>query len=240
MLFFLNSIIVAQDTITLEGLPSFHSTADLQDASTNPGDVLVHAQVVVSNNTSGIRTYVWERTVNNLPEGWNSAVCDTNQCYLSFVSSREFDLGPGAKGRMDVHVYPGGNPGALPGTPGEAEVHMRIWEKDNPDNFEIGIYTFCVSDGPNSPVNCSTTSTSNLEAQKIQIFPNPSNDFFKLSDNTLVESVQMYNMVGKLVASYKEYSGARHNISGLSNGMYILRLQNSKGVVLKTVKMVKN
>jgi len=240
LMFLLIEVIVAQDTLSLEAKPTFHATADLQDMDTNPGDVVAHAVVIIDNNSSGIKTYVWERIVNELPDGWTSGVCDTNQCYLNFVNTREFELGPGDEGRMDVHAYPGGNPGVLPGTAGEATVHLRVWEKDNPDNFEIGIYTFCISDGPNSPVNCSTTSTSNLEAQKIQVFPNPTNDFFKLSDNTLVEYLQVYNMVGKRVASYRESSGARHNITGLSNGIYMLQMQNSKGVVLKTVKLIKN
>ena len=202
---------------------------------------MVHSLINIGNNTTVTKTYVWERTLNELPEGWSSAVCDANQCYLSHVETQEFDLGPGDIGTMDIHAYPGGNPGVLPGTAGTAEIHIRIWEKDNEENFEVGVYTYCVSDAPNSPINCAeTTSTANLEEEQIKVFPNPTNNYIQLDENSLVQYLEVYNLIGERVANFRHINGVQHDISNLNNGMYLLQLQGGNGTLLKTVKLIKN
>ena len=150
---------------TLEG------SADLQDASTMPGDVVAHGFVV--NNSNSTKTFVWDRVAVDVPTPWASAICDLNNCYLPFVSTKEFELEAGEEGTMDVHIYPGGNPGVLNGaTPGVGTVTIRIYELDNPTNEEFGTFTFTITDG--------VSSVTYIEHEKIEIYPNPELNAFQL------------------------------------------------------------
>jgi hypothetical protein len=65
---------------------------------------------------------------------------------------------------------------------------------------------------------------------QLSVYPNPAGDFIQL--NTESHNVWIYNSVGSLVESIENYNGGRISVGHLSNGMYMIKTNNS------TVKVI--
>lgn len=79
-------------------------------------------------------------------------------------------------------------------------------------------------------ISCSTTlSVSDISNSTIQIYPNPSKDYFIINTKE-VKQVQLYSLDGKLI---KEYSASeKYSVGGLSKGIYLLKIQLQNGKVI--------
>ena len=73
---------------------------------------------------------------------------------------------------------------------------------------------------------------------KINIYPNPGTDLINISSDTDYSNFYLYDMFGKIVIS-ENTKCKTINTSNLQNGIYIYRITNIKGEVLKTGKWVK-
>lgn len=211
---FLTIALHAQVSISIEPNPSY---ATIGAGST---DVPAHAKVKNLGNVTV--TYKWERTVVSLPAGMTSAVCDVNQCYLPVVSAKEFQLDAGEEGTMDVHVYPNGNAGS-------AEISIKVYEVANTANTVTGSYIFSGS-----------TPVQNISENNFSLSPNPVEDAFFLTGNTAaVGKVVLYNIIGKVVRSYNANGSTSFDVSDLTDGIYLVRLEDRSGRALKTLRLVK-
>jgi len=216
------------DTLVVGENPAY-GFAILDDPSTTPDDISVHVDLIA--NGTGVRTFVWERSIISIPSGWESAVCDLNICHLSIVETAEFDQTGGDTTDMILHIYPGGSPGVIDGAmPGTAEVHVRVFEKDNPTNEENIVY-FVTLD--------ATTGTTQLEAQRLKIYPNPVDDVFRITDNTLVKRLRVLNVIGKPALDRKIQNGEQLSVAHLKAGMYLVQMFDDKNEIVKTVRLLK-
>ncbi len=217
------------DTLVVGENPAFGS-AILDDPSTNPDDIAVHVDLIP--NGTDMRTYVWERNIISMPSGWRSAVCDVNICHLTLVGTAEFDQMGGDTSEIILHIYPGGSPGVIAGAiPGTAEVHVRVYERDNPSNEENIIY-FVTLD--------ATTGTTQLEVQQLKVYPNPTTDVFRITENNLVKRVRVMNIIGKPAMDRTIQNGEQLSIAHLKSGMYLVQMFDDKNEVVKTVRLLKN
>jgi hypothetical protein len=73
-----------------------------------------------------------------------------------------------------------------------------------------------------------------LLEQKIQVYPNPANDFINFSENI---NVVVQDITGKQIIMKINCNNL--NISTLPQGLYILQIQDNKGQVLHTTKLIK-
>ena len=163
-------------------------TANLDDMSTNPDDVEAHT--TITNNTNQTITLRWERVTNDTPDGWNTAVCDLNQCYFHTVSEQEFEMQPNESGELIVHAYPGGGPGQLDSAlPGNGTVELKIVNVDDETDFIMGVFNFTVTGE-------AIVSISDLEKAAISLYPNPTTDFFRLEGSEHVSNLVVYNILG--------------------------------------------
>lgn len=225
------SFIQAQ-SFSIEPIPA-SATADLQDASTTPEDVTAHAEI--TNLTSGILNLSWSRTEVTMPTNWTSGVCDVNYCYGIGESRQDFQLQPGEVGRMDVHAYPGGTPGSLANgaVPGQALIMVKITNKDDATDTLSATYMFDVTGEP------IISSTNDPEVAAIKVFPNPTTDYFELTNaSNLVEQVAIYNILGSQVNQYNAVE-QRFDIAGLPQGLYLVSLLDEENKILKTVRLQK-
>jgi len=71
------------------------------------------------------------------------------------------------------------------------------------------------------------------------VFPNPATTHFELKGVTGLESVSVYNLLGKELVNYKFAEGAIYNVSNLQNGLYLVTLRGENNEVLKTVRLQK-
>ena len=78
-----------------------------------------------------------------------------------------------------------------------------------------------------------------LVADDLKVFPNPTTDYIQISNSTNIKKVVIYNMFGKEVKSYFHYANALHDVSEIKAGMYIVKMLDEKNKVVKSVKLNK-
>ncbi len=71
-----------------------------------------------------------------------------------------------------------------------------------------------------------------VEINDINVYPNPAGSHIYLTGISEGENVEIYNMTGKLVASFK-YDGGAVDVANLTSGLYVVR---SNGLTTKFVK----
>lgn len=172
----------------------------------------------VKNNADETRTYRWVRTIRSLSEGWETAVCDTNLCYLPFVDSMEFDLSAQLEANMNVYVYPNG-------LEGSAIVEVKVVDVDHPQFTASAVYYF----------NDTPSNTRNKESYRsLQVYPNPTRNIFQVSDNEVVGQVVLFNLLGRQLKAFSYTPGDLYRLDYLPKGTYMVQLRDRQGKPLVT------
>ena len=209
-----------QDFAILEG-----DTNTLHITEFEPGvnDYIVHSHVV--NNGAEELNLKWVRTEIDFPEGWESAICDINLCYLNWVDSVDFNLEPAVEGRMDAHFYPN----EIFGT---GIIHLLIKNLNNPSENIEGVYIFQAE---------KLTSNGTVEADfsSLKVFPNPTSQFFMLNNPGSAKKIEVINVVGRKVKSFDVIRGSQYDISELQDGYYIIKMTDARGKMLRSVRLSK-
>ncbi|MCB0631883.1 MAG: T9SS type A sorting domain-containing protein [Saprospiraceae bacterium] len=175
----------------------------------------------VKNEADETRTYRWIRTIRSLSDGWETAVCDTNLCYLPFVDSMEFELSAQLEANLNVYVYPNG-------VAGSAVVDVRVVDVNNPEYSATASYYF--NEQP-------SRTRQKQRLQQVRVYPNPTPGIFRLSDHEQIRQVVIFNLVGRPVHSFTYSPGDSYDISKLPKGTYMVQLQDKQGQILVT-KMI--
>ncbi|MDZ4682840.1 MAG: T9SS type A sorting domain-containing protein [Saprospiraceae bacterium] len=179
-----------------------------------------HAEAINnSNNTLQVR---WTRKVISITEGWQSAICDKNQCFFPSVSSQPFEFLPNEAARLDVHVYPNDFVGA-------AVIEVTLVNTQDTTQSVTGVYFF--NQVPNGTVDASF--------QAVKVYPNPTQGLFTISDADQVERVDIFDLAGRTVKQFQYGGGQWYSISDLPQGSYIVRLLGGTGQTLVTRLMNK-
>ncbi|MDC3195599.1 T9SS type A sorting domain-containing protein, partial [Flavobacteriaceae bacterium] len=87
----------------------------------------------------------------------------------------------------------------------------------------------------------ATAGVNDNSIINVSVYPNPSNSDWKFrTPNTVINSVEVFNLLGKRVASQKSNNNTEVSIStqGLTSGIYIARITTEQGT--KSVKLIKN
>jgi hypothetical protein len=76
----------------------------------------------------------------------------------------------------------------------------------------------------------------NILSSKVSVYPNPSNGVLNVNipSDILASNVSIFDVTGKQVKIFKSFSKSL-DISSLSTGIYILKIDTNKGVVSKKV-----
>ncbi|MEL6988436.1 MAG: T9SS type A sorting domain-containing protein [Bacteroidota bacterium] len=92
-----------------------------------------------------------------------------------------------------------------------------------------------------SEFNASFGNEIELEEiyNNIKVFPNPAQSYFSVSENNVVLQVEVYNLLGRKLKSFKMEAGMKYDVSDLNKGMYLVRLLDSKEKVVKTLRLQK-
>lgn len=84
-------------------------------------------------------------------------------------------------------------------------------------------------------VTCLPVSVSNNIEERINIYPNPSNDYIFIDSKDKIERVILYDINGRLISNHKDQ---RVDISELSDGIYIVEIKIGDSLYRK--KVMKN
>jgi len=181
-------------------------------------DTDVPAHSTMTNNATEERTYLWERHVMSITDGWESAVCDKNNCYFPGVGSKEVTLAADEEGTMDIHVYPNGFEGA-------AVIMMTFTDIADTTITASNMYYF----------NSNPLSTNGVQVEKISMYPNPTNGLFSLSsNNNVIKELVVYNLAGSPVKRFDTDSNRYFDIADLPRGNYLVRMLGEEGATLMT------
>lgn len=188
----------------------------------------ITAKGFIKNESEDTVTVMWKRNIIELKDGWETAVCDKNLCYVpsygetSAADGTNLVLAPGEESNFDVHIYPDG-------TEGSAIVEVTATDITNAENTVTGRYEF----------NQMSTSTFNFKKTDIKIYPNPTVDFISLTDDNQVERLIIYNIVGRPVKLFDANYSNHYDVMDLPTGMYLVRLMGKNDRTIKTVRLSK-
>lgn len=175
----------------------------------------------ITNGSTEAKSVKWIRTVD-LPESWITFVCDTEQCYLPTTDEAVFVMQPGEEAPLKVTFR------ATTLTSGSLD--LNIFDVDNTSDEQN--VTFNVESFP--------VSLTDVEVENIKIYPNPASDYIKISNPEGIETMELYNLIGKKVRTFNVgSSNSTFNISSLPKGMYLIRLLDSDNDILTTKRISK-
>jgi hypothetical protein len=84
------------------------------------------------------------------------------------------------------------------------------------------------------------TTKSSKELVELKLFPNPATNYIGINGNVdAVETLKVFNLVGKEMKSYKVTEGATYFVGDLVKGMYLVQLTDKKGKALTTQRVSK-
>jgi hypothetical protein len=184
----------------------------------------------ISDDTINLK---WTRVIIDMPDEWESQICDFNFCFLPIVYSNYApDLGlespvplaPGGETNMDVHILP-------KGVAGTAEIRIDLSTEEEPETI-LASGTYRITATP-------ATSTRQVARTRLTAFPNPTADYIQLRGAEEVDRIVLYNIVGKEVRSFNAAMGGRYYVGDLPNGMYLASLVNNKKGVITTLRISK-
>jgi len=179
-------------------------------------DIAAHGKA--KNNALQVKTYQWVRTDVSITDGWLSAVCDKNLCYLPTVTSEQFVLGPGEEGTLDVHVYPDA-------IEGSALIEVKVTDVNNANNTATAVYIFSME---------TATSTSEAILGNFRVYPNPNSGVFMMTGTEAAGQVLIRNLAGQEMKRAAVNAGSVYDISELPKGTYMVQLLSKDLQVLAT------
>ncbi|TBN06714.1 T9SS type A sorting domain-containing protein [Hyunsoonleella flava] len=87
-------------------------------------------------------------------------------------------------------------------------------------------------------LNTSTLSTQDYAISKVSLYPNPTKESFTIETNQNIEIVNVFDLQGKLVKTYKDHFTKNYKIHDLLTGVYFVELKSGNSVITK--KLIKN
>lgn len=201
----------------------------------NPASIVLQAEgideiymdiLITNNSTESIDLFWIYEPGQNYPESWKTQLCDINLCYLwdSFSSSPSLPntLEAGQEVKFTIKVQ-NINEG-LPIT-GNSYGILRLFDDPEKTN-EVA-------------ATAGVTATVDFNNDDLVIYPNPTTEFFQLKNDANISSINIYNIVGRMVKTFNHQSGMVHDVTSLRTGMYLVRLENKEGEVVKSMRLSK-
>jgi hypothetical protein len=102
-----------------------------------------------------------------------------------------------------------------------------------------GTYNITFEKGSGDYTFTNVLSNSEHSVSNISIYPNPTNNYWNLSHSTTIDSVELFDVTGKVIQNFKPNSN-QFQLDGslLSNGVYFVKINSALDFAVK--KIVKN
>ena len=170
----------------------------------NPGDEDVEA--------------VWIREVNDLPQGWRSGVCDTNDCYVERGDSAFFTVPARGSAPIIPHVYASRKLG-------DAQLSIRVVNLADRGDNAVATFRFREREAA-------------LPITGTRLYPNPGAETFRITSDVPLGSITLTNMLGKVVRTFPA-DRESYDVHDLPDGIYLAKLTGVDGRVVKTLRYSK-
>lgn len=201
--------------------PNPSDTVTTMDTEDSPA----HGEI--KNVSNGTITVKWERHEIFLTPNITTAVCDPVTCWFPGISSKQFQLQKDSFGQLTVHFYNAGWDPA-PGQAGSGIVHLKLTNVNNPADTLTAVYTYS-----------TLTGTKDLPVANVKLFPNPTTDYFTLSNGDEVASMRVFALDGRVVARFERSPDNTYSIANLPVGNYVLSFEDESGQLFQAVEIHK-
>ncbi len=186
-----------------------------------------------TNNSSTDMEVEWARVTNDLPDGWLAFICiEGGSCYNSTTDAspagEDWVIPAGESRWLEVQF----RADAVNGTAveGTGTVVLSMTDKNNANNTASATWVGTASVSP----------VKDLEQEDIKIFPNPASNFIKLSNSSIVEQIEVFNLIGRKVKTFFDVAeGSLYNIADLPKGIYMIRMLDADNETLVTKRISK-
>ena len=74
---------------------------------------------------------------------------------------------------------------------------------------------------------------------RISVFPNPTSDYFAISDSENISQLLVFNLVGKEMRKFEVTEGEKYDIGDLPNGMYLIQFIGKDRKIINTQRIRK-
>jgi hypothetical protein len=173
-------------------------------------DHAVNNEILNGTSDATDTVFTWTR-IEDIPTGWETAVCEDELCYPTSKNSNDVFLGAGKSMKFKLNFYAWGIRDCGSGK----IVIVSKKNSDNRDTFDTEV--------------CSFNSASVKEVNKVfSVYPNPATNFItvKTSINGML-TLKIYDILGSLKETVTVMNGDRVDISGLNRGAYILKIDGN-------------
>ncbi|MEZ5012781.1 MAG: T9SS type A sorting domain-containing protein [Chitinophagales bacterium] len=204
-------------------------------------DIIQEVHITL-HNAGDHQTMTWKRTINDIPAGWTSSVCDFNLCWspVADAPSYFFEAPGDTSGtvyvKFDARNY---HDGAFDPVPGCGTVEVVFYSVTDSANYNaVGVFNAKLG-----VENCGDAIFySPLLDNSFLVYPNPANGEINIiaSNSADVRSVEILNIVGKAVFTTGWQTGNGKmslNLGNLPEGIYFVRLLDVSGKPVHTEKL---
>lgn len=194
--------------------------------SGNPNQTDVYYYVHVTNTGNETTDIFWSKRMTNEPNPWTSWICDKTLCWDS-----------------SVNANPLSKPNTLaPGESFDLQVHMNPYQTEGTGDYELKVLdengnTIATVDGEFNISN--TTAVKETNDARLTVFPNPTTDYFEVTETTGLRYVEVFNIIGNKVKTFDAVPKKQYYVGDLADGIYLIRLATSSKKVLKTIRLSK-
>ena len=85
----------------------------------------------------------------------------------------------------------------------------------------------------------NTTAVKDANLTKLTVYPNPTTEYFKVTDIPGLKDIQLYNIIGNKVKTFEAAPQKQYYVGDLTDGIYLVRLESASGKVIKTIRLSK-
>ena len=226
--------LIGENAITLEVGTSYND-AGATAIDNNDGDLSANIIVTGTVDTSTVGMYTITYSATNASENTGSAtrtviIVDTILPVITLLGDNPVSIKVGS-------TYT--DAGATASDNYDGDLTSGITTVNNVNLNTVGTYTvtYNVSDANSNSaqeVTRTVNVVSNLSVEEnsksiLKIYPNPTNNSWNISTSITIQSIQLYDIIGKKVlAIYPKTKDYKINGAKFSNGVYILVLNNKK------------
>jgi hypothetical protein len=212
------------------------ATAEIDGDPSNINEVHIEFHNMGEN-----QAMTWLRTVNDIPVGWKTSVCDFNLCWADFADEPDyfFDAPADTIGtvyvKFDARNYHDGGFDPVPGC-GTVEVNFfSVLDSANYNALAVFHARLGVEE-------CETNVVSPIYDNNFLIYPNPTKNVINAvaSFSANITYAEIVNATGSVVKTYSWNTASgkmTFELNDLPPGMYFVRLvdADNKGVYTEKV-----
>lgn len=212
--------------ITVTGQVSY--SPDPVEVSADPKETEnIQVDFELKNEGADTVQLAWTLEVEDKPAEWQYYVCDTEICYnfgqdVSSVERPNIIL-PGQSIVVMFHTLPAE-------VAGVGKYKINFFDVSEPDSILTQV-----------PITVNTVSTSNknISTKGLNLFPNPTTEFFRINTGDVVDKIDILNVAGQKAISFVAEQGKYYNIKNLDAGVYYVRLLDRNSDIVKVMRLKK-